>query len=372
MRRSEDRAGSGRGNRQLYELVDVISGSSGVVGRTLAAARKHLGMEVAFVAKFSGDRLAFQYLEGDSDSFSFERGGGIPLDSSYCHRLAEGRLPNVIPDARGDERVRDLEVTTASGIGAYVGVPLQFSGGDVYGTLCCLNHDPDPSLRQRDADFVKVLARLVSEQLEREELQERNRRLEIKATGANALAAALEARDGYTGEHARSVVDLSAQVARGLDLSREETEYVEQTALLHDVGKLGVSDAVLRKPGTLDPDEWKEIKEHPEAGERIVSSIESLAHLAPAIRAEHERWDGAGYPDGLAGEGIPLASRIVLACDAFHAMTSDRPYRKAMSLGEAVEELEGEAGEQFDPRIVRKLVEVLGARNTPPGGNGPG
>jgi HD-GYP domain-containing protein (c-di-GMP phosphodiesterase class II) len=162
------------------------------------------------------------------------------------------------------------------------------------------------------------------------------------------------------------------KVARKLGLSEEETEDIEQAALLHDVGKMGISDAVLGKPGPLDAGEWEEIKEHPKVGERIVASIESLTHLAPIVRAEHEWWNGQGCPDGLSGEEIPLASRIVLACDAFHAMTSDRPYRKAMRPEDAVRELEKEAGEQFDPQVIRSLVEVLTSqRLAPPGGSGP-
>ena len=263
---------------------------------TLAAAREHLGMDVAFAAEFSENRLAFRSLDGDTDSFGFEQDGSILLDGSYCRRLVDGRIPSVIPDARGDERVKDLEVTNDSDIGAYVGVPLEFSDGRVYGTFCCLSHSPDPFLRERDAGFVRVLARLVSEQLEREELEERNRRLEVQAASANALVAALEARDGYTAEHSRVVVELSAQVAAKIGLSEEEIEDVERVALLHDVGKMGIPDAVLSKPGSLEKGEWEEIKEHPKIGERIVASIESLAHLAPAVRAEHERWDGEGLP----------------------------------------------------------------------------
>ena len=348
--------------QEVDELAAVASERSSteeVVERTLSAAREHLGMDVAFVAQFSGDRLAFRSLAGDARSFGFERGEGISLYGSYCRRLVDGRIPGVIPDARGDGRVKDLEVTRDSDIGAYVGVPLRFSDGQVYGTFCCLSHSPDPSLRERDAGFVRVLARLVSEQLEREELRERTRRLEVRAAGANALVAALEARDGYTGEHSRAVVELSAEVARKLGLSEEEVEDVEQAALLHDVGKMGVPDAVLSKPGPLGEAEWKSMKEHPEIGEQMVASIEGLAHLAPVIRAEHERWDGKGYPDGLSGEEIPVASRIVLACDAFDAMISDRPYRKAMRPEEAVKELEKEAGRQFDPRVVQALLEVL-------------
>lgn len=349
--------------RELSDLVDLASDRSpDVVGRTLAAAREQLGMDVAFVAEFSEGRLAFRSVEGDDGSFGFEEGGSLPLEGSYCRRLVDGRIPGVIPDAREDERVNRLEITRTADIGSYVGVPLRFSDGKLYGTLCCLSHSPDPSLRERDARFVGVLARMVAEQLEREELEATNRRLAARAAGIEALVAALEARDGYTGEHSRVVVGLSAAVARRLGLPGDKVEEVERVALLHDVGKIGVPDPILRKPAALDAAEWSLMRQHPEIGEKIVASMESLAHLAPAIRAEHERWDGRGYPDGLSGEEIPLASRIVLACDAFHSMTSDRPYRKACGDRAALSELEKEAGRQFDPRVVRALVEVLDAR----------
>ena len=179
----------------------------------------------------------------------------------------------------------------------------------------------------------------------------------------------LEARDGYTGEHSREhsreVVKLSAEVARRLGLSEEEVEDVETAALLHDVGKMGISDAILRKPGPLSDEEWEAMRRHPEIGEQIVASIESLSHLAPIIRAEHERWDGGGYPDGLTEEEIPLASRIVLASDAFHAMISDRPYRKAMSPEAALRELEKNADKQFELRVVGTLVEATKQVRTP-------
>jgi HD-GYP domain-containing protein (c-di-GMP phosphodiesterase class II) len=148
-------------------------------------------------------------------------------------------------------------------------------------------------------------------------------------------------------------------VATRLDLPAEEVVEVKQTALLHDIGKVGVPDAILHKPDRLDELEWEIMRHHPAIGARLIASVEPLAHLAPAIRAEHERWDGSGYPDGLSGEEIPLAARIGLVCDAFHAMTSDRPYRPAMSHTAAIAELKRNAAKQFDPSVVDVFVRYL-------------
>ena len=355
----EHRAG---GAGRLDELADLASHrSSDTLASILAAAREQLGMDVALVSEFTEDgRQVFRSFEGDAGSFSLHEGASIPLETSPCRRMVAGRIPNVIPDAKNDGRVNDLGAVQGADIGSYVGLPLRFSDGRLYGTFCCLSHSPDPSLQERDARFMRVLARLAAEQLEREELESRSRRLETRATGVGALLAALEARDGYTGEHSEAVVELSVAVARQMGLSEEEIIDVEQAALLHDVGKMGVPDSVLRKPGPLDEGEWELMRRHPVVGEGIVESIEPLAHLSPVIRAEHERWDGRGYPDGLSGEEIPLISRVVFACDAFHAMTSDRPYRNAMGTSEALGELERNAGTQFCPRTIPTLLEVVG------------
>jgi two-component system, cell cycle response regulator len=139
-------------------------------------------------------------------------------------------------------------------------------------------------------------------------------------------------------------------------LDDDATRDVEQVALLHDIGKVGIPDAILQKQGPLDDQEWQLMRQHPIVGERIIAGTPGLSHLAPAMRAEHERWDGSGYPDGLAGRQIPLASRITLACDALHAMTSNRPYRSAMILERALRELRACAGSQFDPNVVEALL----------------
>ena len=345
---------------ELAKLAEAASdATSDIIERAMTTVKETLGMDVVFVSRFTEDQMVFRTLKGDAESFGFEEGLDIPLENTFCKRMAEGQLTNIVQDAKNDERVNALDVTWSADIGSYMGMPLRFSDGRLYGTLCALSHSTDSSLRERDAQFTSVLARLVAEQLEREEAEAKTRRLEVRATGIRALLAALEARDGYTGEHSKAVVDLCVAVAKRMGLSHEEVIDVEQAALLHDIGKIGISDTILNKPGQLDEAEWEVIKTHTAIGERMLSSIEGLAHLAPIVRAEHERWDGKGYPDGLSGERIPLASRIVFACDAYHAMTSERPYRKAMSVRAALEELQKNSGTQFCPYTSRVLLGVL-------------
>jgi len=173
------------------------------------------------------------------------------------------------------------------------------------------------------------------------------------------LAEALLERDRYTGEHSESVVELVAMVAVGLGLDGHEVERVRSAALLHDIGKVAIPDDVLHKAGALDDGEWDIMREHPAIGERILRAIPGLGGVARIVRHEHERFDGGGYPDGIAGKEIPIGSRIILACDAYHAMTSDRPYRAALPHAEAVAELAKNAGSQFDPDVTEQLIGCL-------------
>ena len=175
-----------------------------------------------------------------------------------------------------------------------------------------------------------------------------------------ALANALEAKDEYTSSHARWISDTSLQVGERLGLGPAELKRVELGALFHDIGKIGIPASILMKPGPLTDEERALIERHPELGERILAPIDQLADVRPIVRACHERYDGKGYPDGLAGEEIPLEARIIFACDAYHAMTSDRPYRNALAPEEAVRRLREAAGTQFDPAVVEVCLEVLG------------
>jgi diguanylate cyclase (GGDEF)-like protein len=174
-----------------------------------------------------------------------------------------------------------------------------------------------------------------------------------------ALANALEANDEYTSSHARWITDLSLKVGEGLGLDGRSLKRLELGALFHDIGKIGIPEAILSKPGPLTEDERKIVEKHPELGERIIAPIDRLEEVRPIVRHCHERYDGTGYPDRRAGDDIPIESRIILVCDAYHAMTTDRPYRRRLPQEEAVRRLEEGAGTQFDPRVVEVCKLVL-------------
>jgi putative nucleotidyltransferase with HDIG domain len=174
------------------------------------------------------------------------------------------------------------------------------------------------------------------------------------------LGDVVEADDTYTGAHCKDVVRLALDVARelGLDMDRQRT--VEFGALLHDIGKIAVPKEIVNKPGKLDPHEWEIIKTHTVEGQRMLERVGGfMGNVGQIVRCHHERWDGGGYPDGLRGPAIPLEARIISCCDAFNAMTTDRPYRKAAPCNSALAELAAHAGTQFDPRVVDALTRVV-------------
>ena len=180
-----------------------------------------------------------------------------------------------------------------------------------------------------------------------------------------ALANALEANDEYTSSHARWITDLALKVGEGFGLDGRALKRLELGALFHDIGKIGIPETILSKPGPLTDGERELIERHPALGEKIIAPIDRLEDVRPIVRHCHERYDGTGYPDGLKGEEIPLESRIILVCDAYHAMITDRPYRKRLSEEEALRRLEEAAGTQFDPRVVEVCRNVLGQLRRP-------
>ncbi len=174
-----------------------------------------------------------------------------------------------------------------------------------------------------------------------------------------SLEKALEERDYETEEHVRRIKDLAEKLGRELDLDEESIDNLILLAALHDVGKISIADKILFKIGGLTDKEWEKIKKHSEIGYRIAGSFRGLASIAEAILYHHEWWDGNGYPEGIKGEKIPLISRIISVVDAYDAMTNDRPYRKALSKKEAIEELKKWSGSQFDPYLVERFIPLV-------------
>jgi HD-GYP domain-containing protein (c-di-GMP phosphodiesterase class II) len=174
------------------------------------------------------------------------------------------------------------------------------------------------------------------------------------------LSDVVEADDNYTAYHCRSVVELATAVGQELKMKPDDVQELEIAALLHDVGKIAIPKEILNKPARLTEEEFELMKTHTVEGQALLDRIGGrLARVGTIVRSCHERWDGRGYPDGLLGEEIPVAARIVFCCDAYSAMTTDRPYRNAMPRSEAIAELHANAGSQFEPRIVDALVRVL-------------
>ena len=187
-------------------------------------------------------------------------------------------------------------------------------------------------------------------------------RVSARVQSARVLRRALDEWDAELGEHTGDVAELARGVARRLELDDDEVERIATAAELHDVGKIAIPRSILRKPGPLDAEEWAFMMRHTLIGERIAQGAPALSGVAGLIRSSHERWDGAGYPDGLAGDGIPLGAQIVFVCDSYSAMTTDRCYKPGMSEAEAVEELQLHAGTQFAPRVVGAFVAELAMR----------
>jgi diguanylate cyclase (GGDEF)-like protein len=186
-------------------------------------------------------------------------------------------------------------------------------------------------------------------------------RTSARTQSSDVLLATMGERNEGLTEHNHSVAAIAERLAERLGLAAEQIETIRHAAELHDLGKVAIPDEILSKPGPLTGDEWVFMRQHSIIGERILSAAPALAQVATLVRASHERYDGSGYPDGLAGEEIPIGARIIDACDTFAAMTSDRPYRAACSHADAIRELERCAGTQFEPAVVAPLVELLSA-----------
>ena len=236
----------------------------------------------------------------------------------------------------------------ATGIRSLLAVPL-IARDEVTGVLLLGDTDPGKFARQETFTIEKIASQMAVA-LENARLYEDMRNLFINTVAS--LANAIDAKSPWTKGHSERVMRISARIATEMGLPEEMVERVRLGGLLHDIGKIGVIEAVLEKPAILSEDEFPPLRSHPEKGVAILAPIEQLRDVLPAILHHHERFDGSGYPHGLKGEEIPLSARIVAVADSFDAMVSERPYKKGYGIGEALAELRACAGSHFDPKVV--------------------
>ena len=283
-----------------------------------------------------------------------ELGTRLGADEGALGRVLASGEPLLVPDCRA---LPPHELPAFAGGAARAAfAPIRFEGA-VRGVVAVTVSDENAPLGAAQVEVLSQMADLAAAALDHASARDESR--ESVDAHVRALAAAVDLRDRCTAEHSEDVVVLAAMVGRTLRLDRAALVELEFAARLHDVGKIRVPDRILNKPGPLEGGEREVMRNHAAWGAETLSGIPGLEVVATIVRFHHERWDGAGYPDGLEGSRIPLASRIISVCDAFGAMTSDRPYRAGMSSDRALEQLHVGAGTQFDPAVVGAFCDAV-------------
>jgi HD-GYP domain-containing protein (c-di-GMP phosphodiesterase class II)/putative methionine-R-sulfoxide reductase with GAF domain len=348
-------------HREAAEIANALLDAS----RELATAESPeevLGRSVEVTARVLATERASLWIQEEAEPRDLvgRASVGYPADidpaagARYPAALAHDWLARAEPFVLEPDDLASFEGVPAGTADRYVVAPLRLEGGRVGALVATVG---DRFIVDRQLRLLAGLAHQAKLAIESAEHFEGLERTFVSTVAT--LANALEANDEYTSSHARWISDMALLVGRELELDRDALKRLELGALFHDIGKIGIPSEILQKPGPLTDEEFEIVKAHPELGEKILAPIDRLADVRPIVRACHERWDGAGYPDGKAGVEIPLESRIVLVCDAFHAMVTDRPYRGRMPNAEAVERLVESAGTQFDPAVVQAFVRLF-------------
>ena len=281
-------------------------------------------------------------------------GGRVGADEGVLGHVLSSGEPLLVPDCKALDRPVVPGFADDATRAAFA--PVRFEGA-VRGVIATAVVAGDARLDAGQVELLCEMSDLAAAALDHASSREGAR--EDVDAHVDALATAMDLRDRCTAEHSEDVVMLAGLVGRLLQLDRAALVELEFAARLHDVGKIRVPDRVLNKRGPLDAEERDVMRRHAAWGAETLSGVPGLEVVATIVRFHHERWDGAGYPDGLHGARIPLASRIIAVCDAFGAMTSDRPYRSGMRVAEAVAELRAGAGTQFDPAVVDAFCEAV-------------
>ena len=349
--------------RELRDQLSRMYREQGALAHTGDVREMVLQVALKLVEAEKGLLLSREDADGDGEldlvcHIGFD---ADPGDSAVAQEFAGRVLSREETVREDDSSTLRAEKRTAADeeIQNLLAIPI-FIQDDFHGVVICVNRDG--GFEELDDDVLLALGDHAGAVLENGRLHGELRSSYMSTV--RMLSEAIEAKDPAVRLHSDEVANYVASVATKLEIEPRRREELVIASLLHDVGKIGISERILLKPGALTPEERSTIELHPRIGFRLVEQVPSLDSIAPAVLHHHERFDGDGYPDGLAGEGIPLEARVICVADSFSAMTSDRPYRAAMELRDACAELERCAGTQFDPRVVRLFVEAV--RANPP------
>lgn len=295
------------------------------------------------------------WIEQSQASHEFLVRGDLPIDSIGVARLIAGHEDH---DWKKPVVRNHIDVSSGSGepsLQSYVVAPIA-EGGHRAGWIISCNAQEGREFGTEEASLLASVGTILGTHARNIELYREHERLLVSFV--RSMVCTLDAKDPYTRGHSERVARVARCIAVELGLSEQEVEDVHLSGILHDIGKIGIDDRVLRKPGRLTEEERLHIQEHPTIGYNILQGIENLRHVLPGVRHHHESWDGSGYPDGLRGNEIPQMARILAVADSYDAMGSDRPYRAGMPIEKVDAILREGAGEQWDPRVVDAYFRV--------------
>lgn len=320
-----------------------------------------LKADTAFVMLLSQQSRTLEYVSGVGFNSNINL-HDISIENSFAAQVEMGRKNLIITDLKADKKFARNELVTMEEFRSFVGIPL-IAKGELKGVLEIFNRSkfhPD----QEWLDFAEALAGQAVIAIENAEMLEHMQRsnrelLQAYDSTIEGWSRALDYRDKETEGHSRRVTDLTVKIAKSIGISHEKLAHMRRGALLHDIGKLGVPDNILLKPGKLTDEEFEAIKKHTEIAFRVLSPIEFLRPALDIPYWHHEKWDGSGYPHGLKGEEIPLAARIFAVVDVWDALRSDRPYRAAWPVKKVIDYMKSESGKHFDPVILNIFVELM-------------
>jgi response regulator RpfG family c-di-GMP phosphodiesterase len=347
-------------NMRLKLLMPLFEVSQNLLSETDPNSLFH---QIALVAQkeTKSDGVMLMLCEGPHFVLRAEAPGSALGEEALAFLTAQSQNvvketdPLILVEAPQPDSARREEMERF-GLSSSIIIPLTSKGGGL-GVLILFKKTGNPSYNQADIELISILSGQAMIAIENARLFDNLQRAHFESM--KALAQAIEAKDRYTRGHCDRMVDYALAIADRLGLSPEEKKHLGYAAALHDIGKIGVHEAILNKSGKLTEDEYTAMKAHPVMGAEIVRGVEFLGPVVPMIYHHQERWDGKGYPDGLQGKEIPIGARIVAVLDTFDAMTSDRPYRRALPPEVAFAELRSCAGTQFDPDVVESLIYVF-------------